>query len=282
MKYILFLILITTLLNAKPSDDLMITWDNTIYKLLNAKEDKIMSSVKDIRYISEEKQDTIRKKAKNIIAKIKKSRVVFDKKDLKHGNSIYGNLFHYGNNESMFTVFDTNRVTRYFLIGDKIWRVLITIEKEQLKKNYDLKSFIAFFTKKHGEPYLIEYDKFKREEHIPVKAYFKDEKTLLELSYSSIYNSFILVYSSISKMKELKEQGFKVLKRDEIKFGTDNDDLSEYNELEYESNYTSNDDDEETKDVFNEIDKDFEKEKKDSKKRKKERKKNEKKSITGK
>lgn len=269
---LIFLLSCGVFAKSKLVKNLEITWNSTIYDVLNKKEDYLKASLNNLRYVSEEEQDKIRKKIKDSINKIKKSRVVFKNRDMKHDNSIYGMMFHYNNNETMFTVYEKDKVNRYFLINDKIWRVLVTVEKGNIKKNYDLRNFLAFFTKKHGEPFKVEYDKFKINSHVPIKAYFKDKDTILEISYSSIYNSFILLYSSLDKVKELSKKGIKTLKRDQLKLNDNGINLDSYNELEYESNYSSNEDDESTKDIFEEIDNDFKKQKELSEKKRKKKK----------
>jgi hypothetical protein len=73
-------------------------------------------------------------------------------------------------------------------------------------------------------------------------------------------------------MKMLKEKGFSVIVKKDISLNVDvGEDVKEYDQLLYETDYTSNDDDSDTKDIFTEIDKDFKKEEVNSKINKKKR-----------
>ncbi len=270
---ILFLFTSTTVFSSIMTDDLGISWGMKLSKLKVHITNQLMKKYPKYDTATPEKQDLIIKKVKDNINKILKNKVIFKEKNVKYDNSIYAGEFNYNNNESMLTLIYHKKTFRFFMINDILWKEIIVIEADNLGKKYDLAKFINHFSNKYNlKPYKIEYDKFKTDPKVPIKAYFKDDSTLLALSYNDIYESFIIVYASIDVMKALRKQGFKVIVKSDIKLDVDiGDEVKEYDQLLYETDYTSNNDDDDTKDIFNEIDKDFKKEAKDSKEKKKKR-----------
>jgi hypothetical protein len=255
------------------NDDLGLSWGTKLDSVKVYIKNKLMKSYKNYDNASPEEQDSIIKRVSSDIKKIVEGTTFFKEKDPKYDNSIYAGEFNYKNNESMLTLINDKKTIRFFMIKDFLWKVVIVVEKDDLGKNYTLSSFISHFSNKYNlKPYRIDYDKFKVDEKIPLKAYFKDKSTLLSLTYNDIYGSFILVYSSIKVMKMLKEKGFSVIVKKDISLNVDvGEDVKEYDQLLYETDYTSNDDDSDTKDIFTEIDKDFKKEEVNSKINKKKR-----------
>jgi len=255
------------------TEDLGIYWGMKLDKIKIYLSNQLMKNYPEYNNATPEEQDQIIKRIRKNINKIFKNRIFFKEKNPKYDNSIYAGEFHYNNNESMITFMDNKKTMRFFLIKDRLWKVVIVIDSETMGKKYDLSAFINHFKKKYNtEPYKIDYDKFKIEKKIPIKAYFKDDTTLMSVAYNDIYSSFIIVYSSIKVMKILKKQGFNVIVRGDINLDVDvGDEVKEYDQLLYETDYTSDEDDELTRDVFEEIDKDFKKEEKLSKEKAKKR-----------
>ncbi len=275
MKLLLILILFTstTAFSSVMTDDLGISWGLKLNKLKIYITNQIMKNYPGYDTATPEEQDAVIRKVKDSMSEMLKNRIFFKTKNAKYDNSIYAGQFNYNNNESMLTFINHKKTYRFFMIKDVLWKVVIIIEADDLGKKYDLATFIDHFSNKYNmKPYKIEYDKFKADKKIPVKAYFKDSSTLLSLSYNDIYESFILVYASIDVMKALKKKGFKVIVKTDVDLNVDmGAEVEEYDQLLYETDYTSNEDDENTKDIFNEIDKDFKKEAKNSKEKKKKR-----------
>lgn len=271
---IMFLFLLTTsLYSSVMTDDLGVSWGMKLKNLSIHLTNQLMKSYTKYDSSTPEEQDLIIKKVRDSMKEMMKNRVFFKSKDAKYDNSIYAGEFNYGNNESLITLIKDKKTIRFFMIKDVLWKVVIIIEADDLGKKYTLSSFINHFSNKYKlKPYKIDYDKFRTDEKIPIKAYFKDNETLLSLAYNDIYGSFILVYSSIKVMKLLKKQGFNVIVKADIELDVDvGDEVREYDQLLYETDYTSDDDDDDTKDVFTEIDKDFKKEEKMSEEKKKAR-----------
>jgi len=270
---ILFQFLTISLFASVMTEDLGLYWGMKIDKLKIYISNQMMKNYPQYNSATPEEQDQIIKRIRKNINKIFKNRIFFKEKNPKYDNSIYAGEFHYNNNESMITFMTDKKTMRFFLIKNRLWKVVIVIDTETMGKKYDLKAFINHFKNKYkSDPYKIDYDKFKEEQKIPLKAYFKDDTTLMSLTYNDIYSSFIIVYSSIKVMKMLKKQGFKVIVRGDINLDVDvGDEVKEYDQLLYETDYTSDEDDELTKDVFEEIDNDFKKEEKLSKEKAKKR-----------
>jgi len=276
MKTLTFMIAILTtisLFSSVMTEDLELNWGTKSSKLKTYIQKELMKKYGNYYEATPERQDTIVKKVRKDVSDIIKNKVLFKKKSNTYDNSIYAGEFNYGNNESMLTLIDTKKTMRFFMIKDYLWKIIIIFENEKLGKKYDLASFIKHFSQKYKlKPYKIEYNEFNLEEKKPVKAYFKDGDTLLSLSYNDIYSSFILVYSSINVMKELKKRGFKVIVKSDVDLKVDmGDEVKEYDQLLYESDYTSDADNDDMKDIFSEINTDFKKEEEDSKVKKKKR-----------
>ena len=274
IKLILFFLIFSVNIFASVmTNDIQVRWGIKTNDIKRIIRNKLMKKYPSYNNATPEEQDAIIKKINESVKEIFKNKIYFKTKNAKYDNSIYAGEFHYGNNESMLTLINDKKTYRYFLIKDRLWKLVIVIEAEDLGKKYTLSDLINHFSKKYNlTPYKIDYDKFKIEQKIPIKAYFKDENTLLSISYNDIYGSFILVYSSIKVMKMLKKQGFNVIVKSDINLDVDvANEVTEYDQLLYESDYTSDEDDSDTEDVFSDIAKDFKKEAIESEKRKKER-----------
>lgn len=270
---ILFLFISTTAFSSIMTDDLGISWGMNLSKLKVHITNQLMKKYPKYDTATSGEQDLIIKKVKDNINKILKNKIIFKEKNVKYDNSIYAGEFNYNNNESMITFIENKKTFRFFMIKDVLWKEIIIVEADVLGKKYNLTKFINHFSNKYKlKPYKIEYDKFKTDPKVPLKAYFKDDSTLLSLSYNDIYESFIIVYASIDVMKALRKRGFKVIVKSDINLDVDvGADVKGYEQLLYETDETSNEDDDDTKDIFTEIDQDFKKEAKESKERKKKR-----------
>jgi len=276
MKILILIISVfatSTIFSSAMTDDLGLTWGTKFPKLKVYIQKELMKKYGNYYEATPERQDTIVKKVRKDVNDIVKNKVVFKEKSNTYDNSIYAGEFNYENNESMLTLIDTKKTMRFFMIKEYLWKVIVVFENEKLGKKYDLASFINHFSQKYKlKPYKIEYDEFNVEEKKPIKAYFKEGDTLLSISYNDIYGSFILVYSSINVMKELKKRGFKVIVKSDVDLKVDmGDEVKEYDQLLYETDYTADSDSDDMKDIFSEIDTDFKKEEETSKIKKKER-----------
>ncbi|MBN2694752.1 hypothetical protein JXR93_08820 [bacterium] len=217
-------------------DDLRTGWSDTPEIFVAIQQKILMENYPNYEKATPSEQDLIRNRVRADLKKIQKGKVLFEKQDKKFDNSIFGGLFHYENNESMYTVIEKQKTVHYFFESDILWRVVITISTDQMKKKLTLNEFTDYLTSKHGKPIKIDYDQFIPEEEKVIKAYFRDYDTLLELTYNDIYDSFILVYSSLDKLKEFREKGLQVIsKKDEIKNEDITSHLSGYDDLSYES-----------------------------------------------
>ncbi len=237
VKFILiFSILFQLPLFSAIIDDLRTTWSDTFDIFIAVQQKILMENYPNYERSTPSEQDLIRNKVKADLKKIQKGKTVFEKQDKKFDNSIFGGLFHYGNNESLYSVIEKQKTVHYFFESDRLWRVAITISTDQMKKKLTLNEFTDYLSSKHGDSIKIDYDQFIPEEKKIIKAYFRDYDTLLELTYNDIYDSFLLVYSSLDKLREFRERGLQIIsKKEEAKNEDITSHLSAYDALTYET-----------------------------------------------
>lgn len=241
-------------------DDIKLYWNDSPKAFLNYQQQKLFDEYPGYEKAIPGEQDAIRKKIQADLGKIQKTKISFTEKSTTYDNAIYAGLFHYENDETMITVIEKKKTCNYFFVSDKLWRVVFSFDKETVGKDVDINAFVDMITKKHGKPFKIDSDGTSRGKLLINKVYYKDDESILEVWYNDIYDSFMLVYTSVETSKIFKEKGLQVF----IQKKTYENDLGvqDYNENDFEAE--KNDD----KNIKDDLTKEFDeiKQKQDEKK----------------
>jgi len=262
--FLFFFISITTF--SAILDDIKLYWNDSPKAFLNYQQQKLFDEYPNYEKAIPAEQDAIRKKIQADLSKIQKTKISFTEKSTTYDNAIYAGLFHYENDETMITVIEKKKTCNYFFVSDKLWRVVFSFEKETVGKDVDINAFVDMITKKHGKPFKIDSDGTSGGKLLINKVYYKDDESILEVWYNDIYDSFMLVYTSVEMSKIFKEKGLQVF----VQKKTYENDLGveEYNEHDFEAE--KNDD----KNIKDDLTKEFDeiKNKKDEEKKEEEKK----------
>jgi len=230
-------------------DDIKLYWNDSPKAFLSYQQQKLFDEYPGYEKAIPGEQDAIRKKIQADLGKIQKTKISFTEKSTTYDNAIYAGLFHYENDETMITVIEKKKTCNYFFVSDKLWRVVFSFEKETVGKDVDINAFVDMITKKHGKPFKIDSDGTSRGKLLINKVYYKDDESILEVWYNDIYDSFMLVYTSVETSKIFKEKGLQVF----IQKKTYENDLGvqDYNENDFEAE--KNDD----KNIKDDLNKEF-------------------------